>query len=508
MVLRGRSKITSERELSLRLVEGLRTAARRPNIHGYVPHAKQLIFHKSLARKKLFIGGNRSGKTVGGGTEAVFRSTGKHPYRAVKSPPTYGRVVAVDFLQGVEKIVRPEVARWMPPSEILGGSWEDAYDRELRTLSLENGSKIEFMSYDQHLEKFAGTSRDWVWFDEEPPEDIYTECLMRLVDTGGDLWITMTPVEGMTWTYDQIYERAKPSSPQYDPSILVVEVDSVMNPHLNSGELDILLAGMDADERRAREHGQYVQRGGLIYPNFTEAIHVIQPIAPTDFNPQNWLHFAMMDHGLNNATAWHWAAVDTAGRIVIYDEYHSSGEVVKTHAANVLERNKQHRIIPSYNVGDPSIRNRDPITGTSVQIEYVDHGVPIILGNNDVAAGIDIVRRRFGSPNSPATLLITENNPELIYELKRYRWQLWANKKMDRDKNKKEEPHKKDDHHCDAIRYGVASRPQVEDHSIPEEVVRPVGSTAVSPYSGRTDPGLDPRARDRLIVDDILGSEW
>lgn len=510
MALRGRTRITSDRELNLRIVEGLRTAARRPNIHGYEPHGKQLIFHRSPARGKLFIGGNRSGKTVGGGTEAVFRATGKHPFRPVKPPPTYGRIVAVDFLQGVEKIVRPEIARWLPASELLGGSWETAYDRELRTLNLENGSTIEFMSYDQALVKFAGTSRDWTWFDEEPPEDIYQECLMRLVDVGGDWWITMTPVEGMTWTYDRIYERARPSHPDYDPNLFVVEVESAMNPHLNAGELDILLAGMDKDDRSARERGQYVQRGGLIYPNFKDTLHVIPPIDPRRFDTKNWMHFAMMDHGLNNATAWHWAAIDREGRMVVYDEYHSSGEVVKTHAANVLAKNAQHGVIPSYNVGDPSIRNRDPITGTSIQIEYVDHGVPIILGNNDVLAGIDVVRRRFGGPQVSPTLLITENNPELIWELKRYRWQLWANKRQDRDKNKKEEPHKKDDHHCDAIRYGAASRPQLysDDFSIPEESMRPIGNTPVNPYAGRTDPATDPRSRDRRIVDEILGSEW
>lgn len=490
------------------MVEGLRNAARRPNIYGYEPHPQQELFHRSQARGKLFIGGNRSGKTVGGATEGVWRATGKHPYRAVKQPPTYGRVVSVDFKQGVEKIVRPEIARWLPTSEIRGGSWEDGYNKEFRTLELENGSVIEFMSYDQDLEKFAGTSRDWIWFDEEPPEDIYIECLMRLIDSGGDWWITMTPVEGMTWTYDSIYERANPGNPSYDPNILVVEVDSIMNPHLNPGEMDILLAGLDDDERKAREHGQYVQRGGLVYPNFNEVIHVIDPIDPRQFNPKNWLHFAMMDHGLRNPTAWHWAAVDREGRMVVYDEYHKAGEIVKVHAKNILAINSQHGITPAYNVGDPSIRNRDPITGTSVLIEYVDNGVPIILGNNDVAAGLDVVRRRFGGPDLPATILITKNNPNLIWELKRYRFGLWANKKIEREKNPKEEPNKKDDHHVDALKYGVASRPMVEDLSIPEEVVRPDGVSSINPYAGRTDPDTDRLNRDRVIVDEILGSEF
>src|SRR3546814_19732760 len=56
------------------------------------------------------------------------------------------------------------------------------------------------------LDKFAGVPRHWVHFDEEPPKPIYNECLARLVDYNGDHWITMTPVEGMTWIYDDLYE--------------------------------------------------------------------------------------------------------------------------------------------------------------------------------------------------------------------------------------------------------------------------------------------------------------
>src|SRR6516225_9506569 len=219
-----KTKIKSNRDFFQTVASSLRRAAVRPNINGYQPHPKQLDFHESSARGRLFIGGNRSGKTVGGGTEAVWRSLGNHPFLPVTPSPTYGRIVAVDFLYGVEKIVRPEIARWMPSSEIKGGSWESGYSKQERTLYLENGSMIEFMSYDQELEKFAGTSRDWTWFDEEPPEDIFTECKLRLVDTAGYWWITMTPIEGMTWVYDNIYIAART-----DPLMHVTEVDTTEN---------------------------------------------------------------------------------------------------------------------------------------------------------------------------------------------------------------------------------------------------------------------------------------
>ena len=46
------------------------------------------------------------------------------------------------------------------------------------------------MSSDQDLQKFAGTSRHFVHFDEEPPEPVYEECRARLVDTNGDIGLS------------------------------------------------------------------------------------------------------------------------------------------------------------------------------------------------------------------------------------------------------------------------------------------------------------------------------
>ena len=65
--------------------------------------------------------------------------------------------------------------------------------------------KIGFKSCDQGREKFQGSSLDFVWFDEEPPEDIYDECLMRVLDRNGDIFGTMTPLKGLTFIHDEIY---------------------------------------------------------------------------------------------------------------------------------------------------------------------------------------------------------------------------------------------------------------------------------------------------------------
>ena len=86
-------------EITETLKNGLAAQATRPNIYGYKPHAKQFKFHTSEAHTRLYIGGNRSGKTVGGAAETVYWLMKSHPYRRLPLPegPVRGRGVAADF---------------------------------------------------------------------------------------------------------------------------------------------------------------------------------------------------------------------------------------------------------------------------------------------------------------------------------------------------------------------------------------------------------------------------
>jgi len=59
-------------------------------------------------------------------------------------------------------------------------------------------SIVQFRSYDQGREAWQGTDRDLGWCDEEPPQDIYTELVLRTMTTGGMVMATFTPLRGLT----------------------------------------------------------------------------------------------------------------------------------------------------------------------------------------------------------------------------------------------------------------------------------------------------------------------
>jgi len=479
--------------------ERLKTQSVRPNMYGYRPHPKQERFHRSPAKRRLYIGGNRSGKTTGGVIEDLWWLTGRHPYRETPEPPIRGRVVGVDFLNGIQKIILPEFQRWTPVSDLRGGSWSTAYDKLERVLHFENGSFVEFMSYDQDLDKFAGTSRHFIHFDEEPPEDIYTENRLRTVDTGGEIWFTMTPVEGMTWIYDRVYLPGQRGEGNAD----VIEVDIRENPHLNQTEIDEVLSELDDDERKARAEGKFVQLGGLIYKNFDPSPGGLHVLEKSVIPPRDWLWCASVDHGFNNPTAWLWHAVSPDGRIITFYEHYRSGWTIDSHAKEVMRINTEiFERAPDYYIGDPTIRNTDPITGTSIHEEYIKYGIPIILGNNDVSAGIIRVarylkRRDDGVPN----WRVTPDCINLIKEMQRYRWKTYANKKLSNANNAQEVPHKKDDHACDSLRYFIMSRPDLTP--APGET----HSTNLNPYD-LPETGKEYLAGSEIKQQNGPASEW
>ncbi len=499
------------------LGEKLKAQAVRPNLFGYKPHPKQIKFHESTSKIKLYIGGNRSGKTTGGVVEDIYWAMKQHPYRKLPiadSEPCRGRVAGVDFLNGIEKIILPEFARWTPISALRGNSWSTAYDSFHRTLNFENGSFIEFMSYDQDLDKFAGTSRHFVHHDEEPPQSIYIENKARLIDTGGSLWFTMTPVEGMTWIFDDVYEPGISGS---DPLISVIEVDMTENPYLQETEISQFVSGLSEDERKARVQGKFVQVGGLIYKKFNPELHVVDPIEDFSFLRSN-IVAQSLDHGFNAPTAWLWHSINRDGRIVTFNEHYVSGEVIQTHASRVKDYNRLHELTPEYYVGDPSIRNTDPISGTSIWEEYARYGVPILLGNNSVNSGLVRVARYIEAkgPDDRPMWLVTRNCANTIKEILRYRWKTYSSKKIQAINNPQDIPHKKDDHAMDSLRYFIMSRPDLtsgfSSRKNPSNPPNLLGLPGVANLTSGITPamlgGIGKDDKKDWVLDEYLGADW
>lgn len=183
----------------------------------YRPYAKQRAFHSEGAshRERLLMAGNQLGKTYCGAAEVAYHLTGIYPEwwtgrrweRATRwwAGSKTGEVTR----DGVQRYLVGEPkneADWgtgmIPKAQLADWARRQGIADALDSCTVKHVSggisTVGFKSYDQGRQKWQGETLDGVWFDEEPPMDIYMEGLTRTNATGGIVMITFTPLLGMS----------------------------------------------------------------------------------------------------------------------------------------------------------------------------------------------------------------------------------------------------------------------------------------------------------------------
>lgn len=453
----------------------LKRSITKPNIlrYGEKDYPEQLRFHQTPKRGRYVSGGNRGGKTDAEVVEAIWWATDTHPY--IERPFGWGdgplqlRFVVVDVAKGIEQIMIPKFKRWMTNSMLIEGSWDKSWDSKNAILTFANGSTIDFLTHGMELDKFGGVPRHMIFFDEEPPQHIFNECLVRLIDYRGWWVIAATPVNGMGWTFDLLWEPGL-NNPEGEVACFILSAEQ--NPYIETSDsdMDFYMIGMDKQERDVREHGSFVARSGLVFPSFSKNVelYVIDPFIP----PKNWEWYSSADFGINNPTAWLWHAVSPEGDIVTFAEHYRSDMNVPQHAAVVKAREAAWGRTPDVRVGDPAGNQRAAVTGTSVISEYSIRGIYIQteMIPHEVMIGIEKMQQylglrsdsRWSKDGKPAPRwVITSNCVNFIRELKKLRWETYSSSKLAYDNNKQETVHKKDDHAFDSARYFATLMPDL-----------------------------------------------
>jgi phage terminase large subunit-like protein len=178
-------------------------------------YVKHLEFFKAGAsyRERCIIAANRIGKSESiGAYEMSVHLTGEYPHwwegrrfdRAVScwAAGDTGKTVR-DILQLKLLGKVGDFGTGMIPGEYLLSTTTkyglpDAVE-SAKVKHVSGGtSVVTLKSYDQRRESFQGTEQDVIWLDEEPPQDIYVECLMRTMTTGGMIMCTFTPLMGVS----------------------------------------------------------------------------------------------------------------------------------------------------------------------------------------------------------------------------------------------------------------------------------------------------------------------
>ncbi len=457
----------AKRKEARELLERYETALRSNPLLGYRPHPKQKVFHSSHEQLKAFLGGNRSGKTTAGILDDVIQAVDEDclpPHLAAYKkwqPPFYCRIVVPDFTSTLEGVIFQKLREWTPREQLAGGAFDKAYDKTRRKLSFKNGSWMDFLTFEQDLDKFGGAALHRVHYDEEPPANIRRESTMRLIDYGGDEIFSMTPLHGMSWMYDAIYEPWTKGQLR-EATVVLVDMDD--NPHLDEKTKLKALEGLTREEREARKSGRFVHFAGMIYGEFSRNFHVIPEIEAI---PPNSRIYVGIDPGIRHQAAAIWTYLTPDDDLVAFDELALQGHTVKQVAEAIKLINHKHgEIRPDWYVIDPSAKNVMHQTGRSDQMEFTDNGILTILGQNSVTAGINRVKERLENNR----LHVTANCKTLIDQFRKYRWATPTRSEDD----PKEKPVKADDHLLDALRYVVMSRPYSSQVPEEQEILTPM----------------------------------
>lgn len=430
--------------------------------HKYVKHMQ---FFKAGAThmERGFMAANRVGKTIAGGVESVYHMTGEYPdwWEGRRFECPADAWAAGDTSETTRDIIqlallgpKGEFGTGLIPGSALVGEptakrgIPDAVDTiAVRHKISGQISRLGLKSYDQGRKKFQGTAKTFIWADEEPPIDVYTEMLIRLMTTDGLMMATFTPLLGLSEVAlrylpelvpqddggEEAHEESELDRLEVGSRPICIQAGWDDAPHLSEADKKKLYAAIPAYQREARTKGIPQLGSGAIYP-FAEEDVLCDPF---DL-PVHFRRCYALDVGWNRTAAL-WLAHDLDNDVVYaHAEHYRSQAEPSVHASAI---NRRGVWIPG--VIDPAARGRSQKDGEKLIEVYGKEGLGLNISPADNAreAGILDVYDRF----STGRLKIFKTLRNTIGELRIYR------------RDEKGQVVKERDHLMDCLRYGIRS---------------------------------------------------
>ncbi len=331
----------------------------------YQPTPKQKAFHEAglLASERLFLGGNRTGKTNAVCMEMAMHLTGVYPpwwqgYRYRRPINAISASISLkdtrDILQ--KKLFVGDVDGSMPPilhesyivdktHTTIAGAWDTVKIRHVSG----GVSELKFKAFQQGESSFQGVKADFIHLDEVPNFRVYQEALMRTTAFDQEktfLVCSMWPERGKDELMTHFLDYAPEGEVRNGRFYLMASWAD--NPYLKEDERERLRQSVPAWQLEAREHGIPVFGQGKVF-TMKEADLFVEPFQiPSSF---------ALIYGLDpsSSSGGTWGAVLLAHDrdqdcVYVVADYKLSNATPTEHAANLLQ------IVPDWCTGmvDPA----------------------------------------------------------------------------------------------------------------------------------------------------------
>lgn len=317
------------------LLQADRELAEQDKLSDYRPYAKQAEFHAAGAsfRERMLMAGNQLGKTLSAGYETAMHLTGRYPDwwvgKRFDHPVRWiaGSESTELTRKGVQRILLgpPENRNaWgtgaIPKDCIIGNpAMRQGVPDSVASINIKHisggQSNIQLQSYDQGRSKWQADTLDGAWLDEEPPADVYFEVLTRTNVSLGPIYVTLTPLLGVSDVVKRYYIDETPGT-----HLTKMTIDDA--EHFTPEARASIIASYPEFEREARTQGIPQLGSGRVFPlNQSSITCQAMPIPP------HWVRIGGIDFGWDHPSA---------GVLIAWDR--DSDVIYVTHAYRAREQ--------------------------------------------------------------------------------------------------------------------------------------------------------------------------
>ena len=207
------------------------------------PH-QQKFFGTNGSSRRGILAANRIGKTVSTCYETAMHLTGQYPdwWQGQRFPGAITAMVAGEGWQQVALVLQQEllgtpdiklrdavgtgaIPRDAIIQDTMRSDGANAIGVEIRHVSGEK-SYLLFANYTQEVRQLQGFKLNLAVFDEQPPDDFFSEIVTRTATTQGQVLCSFTPLKGLNGLVSKFWNReagydfirvAWDDVPEYDP---------------------------------------------------------------------------------------------------------------------------------------------------------------------------------------------------------------------------------------------------------------------------------------------------